>query len=139
MFSLLAMLALASSVPPTEPIAAQFRAAIWHDLEVNALIGNGNWAASLWYNAGSDDPKAADLHIQDLLCRNRGWDYLCSFTLVRDGGVRPVLGEQAPDRLTCNATFVQAKDEEGWVVKHIPPHGAGHSRTTIRCKGQSVN
>jgi hypothetical protein len=134
MFTLLAMLAAAPFATPTEPLAGQLRAAIWHDLGVNALIGNGNWVASLWYNAGSEDPKAADLHIQDLSCRSRTEGHLCSFTLFRDGGVKIVLGEQAADKLTCNATFVQTKDLEGWAVKHVPPTRMGHSQTTMRCK-----
>ena len=131
---MLAMLALAPSANPTEPLAGQLRAAIWHDLQVNALIGNGNWLASLWYNAGSEEPKATDLHFQDLACRRRKEGYLCSFTLFRDGGMTTVLGEHAPDKLTCNATFVQPKSDQGWAVKHIPPRRVGHSQTTMRCK-----
>ena len=133
MFTLLALWAAAPFAPPPEPLARHLMAAIWHDLQVNAMIGNGNWVASLWYNAGSEDPKAADLHIQGLACRRRTEAYLCSFVLLRDGGVTTVLGEKAPDRLTCNATFVQAKDE-GWAVKHIPPRRVGHSQTTMKCK-----
>src|SRR5690348_5790650 len=109
MFTLLAMLAVASPSPPSEPLAGQLQAAIWRELETNALIGNGNWLASLWYNAGSEDQKAADLHIKDLACRSKTGSCLCSFNLPRDGGVTTVLGEQAPDKLTCDATFIQAK------------------------------
>ena len=138
MFALLAILAVAASAPPTEPVAGQLRAAIWHDLQVNAMIGNGDWVSSLWYNAGIEDPKAADLHIQDLACRVRTDGYLCSFTLFRDGGVKAVLGERAPDELTCNATFVPAKDDKGWTIKHVPPRRTGHSQSTMRCKGMTA-
>jgi hypothetical protein len=134
MLTVLALLSLAPLAAPTEPLAKQLRAAIWYDLEVNALIGNGNWAGSLWYNAGSDALRAADLHIQDLACRSHSKGHRCSFTLFRDGGVVTILGEKAADKLTCDATLIEAKDNAGWAVKHIPPRRAGHSRTTMRCK-----
>jgi hypothetical protein len=132
MFTLLALLAAAPLNPPVPPIAGKLRAAIWYDLQVNALIGNGNWLASLWYNAGSET--TPNLHIQDLRCDGRDAAQHCSFALFRDGGASKVLGEDAPDKLGCDATFIRAKDGDGWAVKHIPPHGAGHSQTTMRCK-----
>src|SRR5690349_3263103 len=138
MITLLALLAAAPSVPPPEPLARQLRAAIWHDLEVNAMIGNGNWIASLWYNAADDDPKVKDLHIQDLACRGRAGNRRCSFNLYRDGCVKMIFREEASDRLTCNATFVWAKEDGSWSLKHIPPREAGHSQTTMKCKRQKA-
>lgn len=138
MFALLALLAAASSAPPSEPIAGQLRDAIWYDLQINAMIGNGNWVGSLWYNAGREDPNAADLHIRDLECQSGSDGYRCSFTLFRDGGVKILLGERAPDRLTCGATFVPAKDGDGWAIKHIPPRRVGHSQTTMTCKEKTA-
>ena len=135
----LAMLALAPPARPTEPLAGQLRAAIWYDLQVNAMIGNGNWIASLWYNAGSEDPKAPNLHIQDLGCSSRTNGYLCSFTLFRAGGVTTTdRGEQVPDTLICNATFIRANGEEGWAIKHIPTRRVGHSQTTMKCNSTTA-
>ena len=129
LFVLLATASVMASAPP-EPLKGQLHSAIWKDLQLNAMIGNGNWPASLWYQAGSDT--APDLHIQYLICTKRGSRQRCSFTLQRDGGPKRVLGEAAPAELACFATF--ASDGEGWSVVHTPPHRAGHSMTTMRCK-----
>ena len=134
MFTFFALLVAMPFTSPVEPLVGQLRAAIWYDLQVDSMIGNGNWLGSLWYSAGSDNPKAPNLHIQDLRCRSGGETYGCLFTLFRDGGVSTVLGDKAPDKLECKATFVRVKDEEGWSVKHIPPRRTGHSQTTMRCK-----
>lgn len=130
MLTLLALLATEPLIAPADSTAGNLRAAIWYDLQVNAMIGNGNWLASLWYNAGSGT--TPDLHIRELRCDGGDTAQRCSFELLRDGGVTKVLGEDAPDRLACKAIFTRAKD--GWAVKHTPPHGAGHSRTTMQCR-----
>lgn len=134
MFALLALLAAAPAAAPDDRLASQFRAAIWYDLQVNAMIGNGNWPGSLWYQGGSDGPNPPLLHIQDLACRARSGSYRCTFNLFREGGVVAVHGDDAPDRLACGAIFVRSKDGSGWHVKHTPPRGGGHSWTTMRCK-----
>jgi len=126
----LALLAGVPFSPPPLPVVRQLRAAIWSDLQLNAFIGNGNWPASLWYNAGSGT--TPNLHISDLQCDGRDVAQRCSFTLFRDGGPVKVLGEEAPDKLACDATFVRIKDGDGWAVKHI--RGAAHTQTTMRCK-----
>ena len=134
MLKLFALLAAISLAPPPEKLASQVRTAIWIDLEMNALIGSGNWVGSLWYNASSGNADAPDLHIQDVTCRPRGRGHQCNFVLFRDGGVVKVLGENAPGRLRCVAVFERQDDEEGLGVKHRPPHGDGHSRTTMKCQ-----
>jgi len=131
------LLAVAAMSAPDEALAGEVRAAVWDDLQLNAMIGNGNWIASLWYNASNGDPEAPDLHINGLLCQPHGQGYYCSFRLFRGGGPRRVLGEEAPDKLDCTATLVSTRDEGGirLTVKHTPPPpGGGHSRTTMRCK-----
>ncbi|MDB5707392.1 MAG: hypothetical protein JWN66_4508 [Sphingomonas bacterium] len=134
MLSILALIAAVTSESPA-PVE-EVQAAIWYDLEVNAMIGNSNWIASLWYNAGSDE--TANLHIRDLSCRHHGGGYRCSFTLFRDGGVATTLGEEAPDMLTCEADLMRVKGEDDKIelgVKHLPPlPRGGHSRTTMHCK-----
>src|SRR3954471_5432981 len=82
---------------PPEPLKRQLRSAIWADLEGNAMIGNGNWLASLWYQAGSDT--APNLHIQELACAKTRSGHRCSFLLHRDGGPVTILNEMAPDNL----------------------------------------
>jgi hypothetical protein len=136
MFTVLAMLAAAPLNAPSDQMAGQLRSAIWYDLQVNAMIGNGNWLASLWYNAGSEN--TPNLPIQNLRCDGGTNVLRCSFTLFRDGGVAKVLGEEAPDKLACDATFIRPEDGTGWAVKHIPPKRAGHSQTTMRCKAAST-
>jgi hypothetical protein len=134
MLSMLTMLAAASLSPPQEPLAGQLRAAIWYDLQLNAVIGNGNRLASLWYNAGQEDAKAPALHILDMSCGSNREGHHCSFLLLRDGGVRMDFNEAAPDRLICTAQLVRREESDGWKVKHRPPRGSGHSRTDMQCK-----
>jgi hypothetical protein len=133
MLILLAIAAAAQLMAPPDPLAGQLRSAIWDDLGRNALIGNGNWIASLWYRAGNGDAKTPDLHIADLLCRSRKGRHDCSFTLRRDGGLKKVDGETAPDRLRCRANFVSSGGGR-WSVRHIPPGKTGHSKTTMQCR-----
>ncbi|WP_298287251.1 hypothetical protein, partial [Novosphingobium sp.] len=123
MLLILTIMAAASLSPPEEPLAGQLRAAIWNDLQLNAMIGNGNWLASLWYNAGQEDAKTPDLHILDMSCRSNREGHRCSFALLRDGGVRMAFSEAAPDRLNCTAQFVRQEKSNGWMVKHRPPRG----------------
>jgi hypothetical protein len=99
------------------------------------MIGNGNDLGWLWYNAGEDG--TPDLHIRDLRCgRGLFGGHRCDFRLVRDGGVKTYLGEQAPDRLNCRAVFGPDPDDpSAWKVKHYPPAPeGGHSRTSMTCK-----
>jgi hypothetical protein len=136
MLTLLALMAAAQISPPDEAVTREIYAAIWNDLQTNAMIGNGNWIASLWYNAGRGSTETPDLHIRDLSCRTRANGYRCSFTLLRDGGVATPFGEEAPDRLDCNAEFFHnIGGSGGWSIKHLPPlRGGGHTRTTMRCE-----
>lgn len=132
--SSLILLAAAGLSAPTEPLAGLLRAAIWNDLQLNAMIGSGNRLASLWYNAAQEDAAAPRLHILDLSCRSNREGHRCAFTLLRDGGVGTVFDETAPDRLGCSAQFVRDEESGGWTVRHRPPRGAGHTRTDMQCE-----
>jgi hypothetical protein len=127
-FAMLLLVAQVQAKPPAA-LRQQLQSAIWSDLETNAMIGNGNWAGSLWYNAaeGIDE----QLHIQQLRCNKRGSRQHCAFDLVRDGRPKMVLGESASVRLRCVAQFVRFG--KGWAVRHTPPHKVGHSRTSMVC------
>lgn len=135
-----AMLAAAAAgapmAPPNPALASQLYAAIWDDLELNAMIGNGNWVAALWYQAGAEGSSHPRLHILDLECRGRGTRRHCSFTLYREGGVSTYLGERAPDRLACTAQF--HRSHSVWGIVHIPPARGGHSRTMMRCEPEAA-
>lgn len=124
--------ASATLAPPLEPVKGQLQAAIWADLQMNAMIGNGNWLASLWYNAGSD--AGPDLHIHELQCAKNNSEQRCSFVLFRDGGPVMALGEAAPDKLACVASFTHQRDGDSWSVVHMPPRRNGHTQTTMECK-----
>ena len=130
-FLLLAIVAAAPPIQPAAPLARELKAAVWNDLQMNALIGNGNLLAADWYNAGSDT--GPNLHIRDLLCNGSRSVKRCSFRLVRDGGSVEVNGGQVPVTLVCGAAFVRGNDEGGWSVRHTPPLRVGHSQTTMRC------
>ena len=120
---------------PEEPLGRSLRDAIWHDLQVNAWIGNGNWLAGKWYLAGNEEVPPPTLEVKDLKCRPKSHAYHCEFQLLRHGGPATFLGEQAPYQLHCNAPLEQDKVTDTWYVKHLPasPKG-GHTRTSMRCK-----
>jgi len=130
MKALVTALAAVLATTPEEPLKGQLYAAIWADLQMNAIIGNGNWPGSLWYNAGSG--KIADLHIRQLQCERAGDGQRCSFELHRDNGPAVVLGESAPETLECLAAFTRA--DGVWSVVHMLPRRSGHSQTTMKCK-----
>lgn len=133
MFAFLAFLVSTPLSQLDEQLAGQLRQAIWHDLQVNAMIGNGNWLGSLWYNVGSDNGSTENLHIRDLACRSAASGLECTFTLFRDGGPRSTMGETAPDTLACHATFREIESGSEWAVRHLPPRKVGHSQTTMKC------
>lgn len=125
-------------IVPDEALAGSFRAAIWHDLQLNAWIGNGNELAAQWYLAGSEDPAPPQLEISGLRCRADSKLQYCEFQLIRHGGPSMYRGEKAPARLNCNALLEFRKSEGAWSVRHIRPgHKGGHSQTTLRCEAES--
>lgn len=129
-----AMAAATLMAPPPEPLAGKLRAAIWHDVELNGMVDNGNEVAYEWLNYWGDANTAPTLHLLDLQCRGGGHAQDCRFTLVREGG--PIVGrvERIPDRIDCRAKLRRIKGEVGWEVPHRPPsHKGGHSRTTMTC------
>jgi hypothetical protein len=135
MLILVAALAASQMTPPNEALAGELRAAIWSDLQSNAMIGNGNELAARWANAGTDRADAPLLHIQNLLCRGGSQRLHCRFGLFREGGVATYLGETAPDRLMCQAKFRRSGTNDGWSIPRLPPGPrGGHSRITIKCK-----
>lgn len=122
--------------PPPEPLAGQLRAAIWEDLRLNGMIGNGNEVASRWMNfwGSADDPPT--LRILELACRGDDTSQLCQFDLLREGGTIVVDGRSVPDRIECEATIRRSREgEDHWGIPHLPPGPqGGHSRTTLRCE-----
>ncbi len=125
----------AQMVPPEEPLAGKLYAAIWRDLESNALIGNGNELAARWANASDEGDIAPQLHIQNLLCSGGQTLLRCQFRLLRDGGVATYLGEAAPDRLACKANFRRSGPSDDWSIPRLRPRSSGgHSRITISCQ-----
>lgn len=127
MGGLIVLLLAGALSAPSDAEAKNVYAAIWNDLQLNGVIGSGNWLASLWWNAGGVT------HIRDLSCNRTGRVYQCSFTLKRDGGEVKVYEEDAPNTLLCDADFIYVYGELG--VEHLPPpREGGHSRTTMTCR-----
>ena len=137
MLGLLALLIMAPAAPPDEAVIGQFYRAIWNDLFQDSMLFTGNALGSLWYQAGSDNPGAHDLHIRNLRCHGRDPRWRCTFNLFRDGGVGVVYGMRAPDRLFCRADFERRADGE-LAVRHLPLEEEDvHSLTTMRCRRSS--
>ena len=139
MLIVLTALAASQMVPPEEPLAGELFGRIWYDLQSNALIGNGNELAARWYNAGPDGADAPRLHIQNLACSGSSTRLRCRFELFREGGIATTnLGEVAPDRLACRASFRRSGRDGRWSIPRLPPGpDGGHSRITIRCREEA--
>jgi hypothetical protein len=129
------LLAAAQMAPPAEPLGGELRGAIWADLRLNGVIGNGEKVAWRWMNFLGSARDAPLLHILDLACRGNARVQRCAFELLRDGGTVVAFGYAVPDRIRCRATLRRSRGgAREWSVPHLPPgpHG-GHSRTTLRC------
>ena len=120
---------------PTAPLDGQLYAAIWYDLQSNALIGNGNELAASWMNAGSGkDRPSPQLHIENLTCRGNSIRLKCKFGLFREGGVANYNGQPVTDRLRCDSEFVHNAKTDEWLIPRLPPGpSGGHTRITIEC------
>jgi hypothetical protein len=131
MFPSSLLAATAAFMAPVAPLDGQLNAAIWNDLQANAMIGNGDRLAALWANAGNEKPLT--LHIEQLRCGQQKAVLQCSFTLARDGGQVTVFGEDSPEHLRCVASFEKSADM--WHVIHQPPKKRrGHSQSSMNCQ-----
>lgn len=115
----------------------QAYAAIWFDLERNAMIGNGNdTVSSEWfYGHGEDNPPK--LSIVDLVCRRTRSLQRCKFDLLRaTDNDAPQADKAEPNRLSCKAKLqFQTTQNQGWHVIHYPPlRRHSHSETSMKCK-----
>ncbi len=130
------LLIAAVQTAPAEPLAAQLRAAIWNDLELNGAIHNGNEVAWAWMNYwGSPSGEPPVLHILDLTCDGGRERQRCRFDLLRVGGPIIESGQEIPDRIRCHTILRWEPEDDRWKVPHLPPvDGVGHSRTLMRCE-----
>ncbi len=120
--------------PPPEPLAGKLRAAIWADVELNGMIGNGNQVASEWLNYWNDRSGAPNLHIVELQCHGGNRVQECRFSLLREGGTISEHGKQIADRIYCRTKLRRTANGDDWEVPHRPPPPkGGHSRTTMTC------
>ena len=131
---LLAATALAASPAPDQD---QIRAAIFDDVQLNALVGNGNTLVSGgWVMGYQHEATAPQIQIRDLDCTDGATDARCDFVLARLS--MPTIdiwtGKPVPLLVKCKARLV--KEAEGaWSVAHTPsPASGGHSRTTMTCR-----
>lgn len=133
---LLAATALAASPAPDQD---QIRAAIFDDVRLNALIGNGNTLISgPWTLGYQHEATAPQIQIRDLDCTDGATDARCDFVLARLS--KPTIdiwtGKPVPLLVKCKARLAKSPDVKGgWSVVHTaPPARGGHSRTTMTCR-----
>jgi len=126
---------LAGALPPRDE---ELNAAIWNDLQMNAMIGNHNDAVGWDWFFGHEKGRPPTITIIDLACKGRGYTRNCTFDLSR----APHPAATDPDEireeplLTCKGRFRLwgEGDQRVWSVIHTP--GEGHSRTTLQCKAK---
>ncbi|MBO9695624.1 MAG: hypothetical protein J7499_05450 [Sphingopyxis sp.] len=122
--------------PPEAP--CEYCAAIFDDVRLNAMIGNGNLEVSSEW-AGGRHGDDVSIRIEDLNCPESRKRRKCSFTLrrmlIRNGieAADPTL----PERLRCMAMvkWFDSGGDAGWGVEHSPPRrDRGHSTRSMTCK-----
>jgi hypothetical protein len=143
---ILAMIAAALAPVPASPALPELYAAIWNDLMLNGMIGNGNdIAAGDWY-WGHDTDHPPTMRISDVRCRRLLGQRNCRFLLTRTpdpGSTRPAEDAAEHAQLACRAAFYRQRGESGrqraWKVLHFPPDEryGGHSVTSMRCRAGS--
>ena len=143
MFPSLALAAAAIAAPWTTGAA---NSAIFHDLYMNAMIGNGNHLAGWTWYFGHDNDHPPEIRISDLRCSALFGQRNCSFILTRAADRASTrLAEDAaePRFLRCSATLHRRRELDGrkvWGVLHFPPDetSGGHSRTSMSCRVMRV-
>lgn len=130
------LLLLAAPEGAAEP-PCDYCGAIFDDVRLNAMIGNGNVELSSEWAIGraNDD---VSIRVEELSCPEGRKRKKCTFTLHRmltRNGVATI-DPALPERLRCTAIlkWSDAPDIAGWGVEHYPPRGGGHSRTSMTCK-----
>ena len=124
------------------PSDSEIRNALFNDLVVNAMIGNGNDEADWDWYLGPDHRNPPRIEISDLRCRPLFHQRVCRLLLSRTPNPASQEPEaetaQAP-RLRCSATLQRERQNDGrrvWKVLHFPPdeRWGGHSRTSMHCR-----
>lgn len=140
---ILAMIAAALAPAQASPALPELYAAIWYDLSLNGMIGNGNEVAGGDWYLGHDTDHPPTMRISDLRCRRLLAQRNCRFLLTRTpdpASTRPAEDAAEHARLACRAAFYRHRVEGGrpraWRVLHFPPdeRRGGHSVTSMRCR-----
>jgi hypothetical protein len=131
---------LLATVVPTTLANEDAHTAIWNDVFLNAMIGNGNNEVTYDWIEGAGLSNKPTIKIEGLNCQARNHDQYCRFDLVRVPS--SAVAELTPalvSRLACRARLRLNDDgEPGWTVVHLPPRHSGHSRTTMSCRTARV-
>ena len=122
------------------PAAKELTGPIFYDLEVNAMIGNGNDAVDWEWWYGIEKSDEVTIRIRQIDCRPRSRTIKCSFILDRSvlRSKQMVADSTIASALSCKA-ILEPNAGGGWNVKHYPPKRSGHSRTSMRCKTMRPN
>jgi hypothetical protein len=131
---------LLTTVVPTPLSNEDAHVAIYDDVFLNAMIGNGNREVTYDWIEGVGLSNKPTIKIEALTCQARNYGQYCSFDLVRTpSGAAADLDPALISRLVCRARLRPNEDgNPGWTVVHLPPRRGGHSRTTMSCKASRV-
>jgi hypothetical protein len=135
---MLPMAFLVATAPITPPNVAELNGATWADVELNAMIGNGNKLVSWNWIYGHDPDKPPEIRIENRRCKRRSDTFKCMFNFVRNPDPKSVSSQDAdePAMLKCSVLFSFGHDdnEPYWGVLHYAPNSqGGHSRTSLKC------
>ena len=115
--SLPALLAFVGATPAsgTDPSQSEVYSAIWSDVELNAMIGNGNIPVSWDWALGHDADNPPKLAISKLVCHGGFTTQKCKFELTRIANERSTNPNDArePTLLNCEARLERKTDGDG--------------------------
>lgn len=135
----LALLLLAASTDSPASGPSEFYGPIAADIQLNAMIGNGNDEMS-WVWVRGRRGEEVTLTIEKLVCQNKLKKAKCVFD-VRRSSLSREPKQILPELLYCKAKLEVETDggDSYWKVIHYPPtrSSGGHSRTAMKCRASN--
>lgn len=132
----LAFLLLAVSTDLLESGQSEYYGPITADIQLNAMIGNGN-AEMSWAWVRGRRGEEVTLTIEQLVCQSKMRKAKCIFEVHRSSSSKEPK-QVLPELLYCKAKLEVENDggDYYWKVVHYPPNrsSGGHSRTAMKCR-----
>ena len=130
-----ALLAAAAGVVTPVEAPDQRYGALFNDMELNAMIDNGNEVITTRWLYGYDRDKPPEVEITNLTCAIDGASQLCRFEVSRKPNSDSTAKEDRaePAMLACEAKLAQRGDGTWFVTHWRERPNQIHTSTTLVC------